>query len=307
MNQKSSVLSQANLVPSALTPDMNDLERATMTSSCLDCANIPKVQNAGRILDTRTGPVQVMHNGLLVKAGGYHGDWMAQIIRALRGHHEPQEELAFHHILRFVRHNSLVVELGAFWCYYTLWYLHEIANASAICIEPDPNNLQLGRDNASLNQLENRISFHNGCVGGESRESLELRCESDGQIRALPCFEMTAVSNLANGQTIELLHMDIQGAELPFIHSMAAAVKRRQVRFVIVSTHHSSISGSRTTHADCRQALLDFGGAILVEHDVQQSYSGDGLIVASFFPEDRRIVLPPVSLNKAALSLFPDC
>ncbi|AZO31546.1 MULTISPECIES: FkbM family methyltransferase [unclassified Mesorhizobium] len=285
---------------------MNELERSIMTSSCIDCDSIAKVQEAGRILDTPNGPIQVMHNGLRVKAGGYHGDWMAQIIRALQGHHEPQEELVFHHMLRYVRHNSLIVELGAFWCYYTMWYLHEIANASAICIEPDPNNLQLGKDNASLNRLEDRISFHNGCVGGESLESVELRCESDGRIRALPCFDMAAVSKLANGRTIEILHMDVQGAELPFIRSMAATVESKQVRFVVVSTHHSSISGSRTTHADCREALLDFGAVILAEHDVQQSYSGDGLIAASFFPEDRRIELPPVSLNKATLSLFPE-
>ncbi|RJT30859.1 FkbM family methyltransferase [Mesorhizobium waimense] len=285
---------------------MNELERAIMTSSCMDCAGIAKVPDAGRILDTPNGPIQIMHNGIRVKAGGYHGDWMAQIIRALQGHHEPQEELVFHHILRYVRHNSLVVEVGAFWCYYTLWYLHEIANASAICIEPDPNNLQLGRDNASLNQLENRISFHNGCVGGQPLESLELRCESDGQIRSLPCFDMAAVSKLANERTIEVLHLDVQGAELPFIRSMASAAQRNQLRFVIVSTHHSSISGSRTTHADCRQALLELGAIILAEHDVQQSYSGDGLIAASFFPEDRRIELPPVSLNKAHSSLFPE-
>ncbi|TIO39380.1 MAG: FkbM family methyltransferase [Mesorhizobium sp.] len=122
----------------------------------------------------------------------------------------------------------------------------------------------------------------------------------------VPCLDMAGVSRLTNDRTIEVLHLDVQGAELPFIRSMAPAVERRSLRFVVVSTHHSSISGSRTTHADCREALLDFGAVILAEHDVQQSYSGDGLITASFFPEDRRIELPPVSLNKAALSLFPE-
>ncbi|TIP31255.1 MAG: hypothetical protein E5X92_00330, partial [Mesorhizobium sp.] len=211
---------------------MNELERTIMTSSCNDCVSVPKVQDAGRILDTPNGPVQMMHNGVRVRAGGYHGDWMAQIIRALRGHHEPQEELVFHHLLRYARHNSLIVELGAFWCYYTLWYLHEIAGASAICIEPDPNNLQLGRDNASLNGLEHRISFHNACVGGDGLESHELRCESDGQLRMVPCLDMAGVSRLTNDRTIEVLHLDVQGAELPFIRSMAPAVERRSLRFV---------------------------------------------------------------------------
>ncbi|ESX91350.1 hypothetical protein X756_04230 [Mesorhizobium sp. LSHC412B00] len=52
--------------------------------------------------------------------------------------------------------------------------------------------------------------------------------------------------------------------------------------------------------------MLDLGAIILAEHDVQQSYSGDGLIAASFFSEDRRIELPLVSLNNAHLSLFPE-
>lgn len=291
---------------SSVICNMNELERAIMTSSCLDCASIPKVSEAGCIVDRPNGPVQIMHNGLQVKAGGYHGDWMAQIIRSLQGHHEPQEELVFHHILRYARHNSLIVELGAYWSYYSLWYLNEIPGSSAICIEPDPNNLRLGQYNASLNGLEDRIDFHNGCVGGESRERVELRCESDGQMHTLPCLDMAAVSRLANERTIEILHMDVQGAELPFIRSMVSAAEHKRLRFVIVSTHHSSISGSRTTHVDCRQSLLELGGVILAEHDVQQSYSGDGLIAASFFPEDRRIELPPMSLNKAHLSLFPE-
>jgi FkbM family methyltransferase len=285
---------------------VNELERAIMTIGCDDCASIPKVPDAGRILDTVQGPIQIMHNGLKVKAGGYHGDWMAQIIRALQGHHEPQEELVFHHLLRFARHMSLIVELGSFWSYYSMWFLHEVPNSSAICIEPDPRSLLIGRYNAGLNQLDSRISFHQAWVGGEALGALELPCESDGQVRALPCLDMASIAALAGERVIEVLHMDVQGAELPFIRSMHGAVAQKRLRFVVVSTHHSSISGSRTTHTDCMEALLDLGAVILAEHDVQQSFSGDGLIIASFFPEDRRIEFPSMSLNKAHLSLFPD-
>ena len=98
--------------------------------------------------------------------------------------------------------------------------------------------------------------------------------------------------------------MDVQGAELPFIESMGQAVEGRKVRFMVISTHHEAISGSDTTHEDCVRSLRALGATVLVEHDVFESYSGDGLIVASFAPEDRSIVLPEVSRNVRERSFF---
>jgi hypothetical protein len=115
---------------------------------------------------------------------------------------------------------------------------------------------------------------------------------------------MDAVIGRVDGKPIEVLHMDVQGAELAFIRSMRSAVEQRQVRFVVVSTHHESISGSATTHEDCVQALQALGAKVFVEHDVFESYSGDGLIVAGFLPADRSIVLPQISRNQRRRALF---
>lgn len=285
---------------------MNALQRTLMTISCADCAGISKVPDAGRIVETPSGLAQIMHNGIKVKAGGYHGDWMAHVIRALKGHHEPQEELAFHHLLNFVRHNSLFVELGAFWSYYSLWYLNEIPGSTALCVEPDPDNLAVGRHNSALNGMEARMHFHNACVGQTYAPSVDIVCESDGVTRAVECLDMASVLALAEGHEIEVLHMDVQGYELPFIQSMHDAIAQNKIRFVVTSTHHSSISGSKTTHEDCCAALVELGATILCQHDVQQSYSGDGLIIASFYREDRHLLLPEFSRNIPPLSLFPD-
>jgi hypothetical protein len=106
--------------------------------------------------------------------------------------------------------------------------------------------------------------------------------------------------------------MDVQGAELPFIESMRRAVAERKVRFIVVSTHHESVfskyqkssTGATTTHEDCVRALQSLGAKVFVDHDVYESYSGDGLIVASFEAEDRSIVLPAISRNVRERSLF---
>jgi hypothetical protein len=87
------------------------LRRASLTISCRDAELIPKVANAGAVEMMGGKPVQIMHNGLKVMYGGYHGDWMATVIHGLRGHHEPKEERAFHEILRYWRPKTSIVEL----------------------------------------------------------------------------------------------------------------------------------------------------------------------------------------------------
>jgi FkbM family methyltransferase len=277
-----------------------------MTIQCRDCDAVPKVPDAGQVVTIGNETVQVMHNGLKVVAGGYHGDWMAHIIRGLKGHHEPQEELVFHALLRYTRHNSLFVELGAFWAYYSMWYLKEIPGSEAICVEPDPLHIEIGKANARLNDLADRATFTEAWVGGSALPDVEFRCETTQQMRALPMLNMPAVLDLANGRSVEFLHIDVQGAELAFINSMEQAVSEGRLRFLMVSTHHRAISGSATTHQDCLAAIRGMGGHVLCEHDIQQSFSGDGLIAASFFPQDAQLILPAISRNEAARSLFPE-
>ena len=260
-------------------------QRVQLTVSCRDADAVPKVPNAGQVVETPGGRVQIMHDGSRVMAGGYHGDWMIEVIKSLRGHHEPQEELLFHHLLRYVRPGTLVVELGCFWAYYTNWYLGAVPGSRAVCVEPNASNLEVGRRNIALN---GRVAeFINALVG-----------EATGPgASGLECLDMDGLLDRIDSSPIELLHMDVQGAELPFIRSMPRAVEAGLVRFVVVSTHDAAISGSATTHADCIRELEFCGGAILAEHGVAESYSGDGLIVAGFQSQDRGIRLPEVSRN----------
>ena len=281
---------------------MSLAERVAMTVGCRDCDVIPKVPNAGQIVETTAGLVQVMHNGLQVVAGGYYGQWMSDIILGLRGHHEPQEELLFHHLLDHVEPKSTFVELGAFWAYYTNWFLARIPSATAVCVEPDLNHLAFGRANLRLNN--NDAVFLNACVGGEAIGATRFNRESDDGVVTIPCLDMGALLRTACCERIEVLHMDAQGAEHPFIVSMRNATAAGKLRFIVVSTHHESISGVATTHLDCIAEIEAQGGAILAEHSVAESYSGDGLVIASFNPMDRAIKMPSISRNPAGAGLF---
>ena len=117
-------------VPAAL------VDRVLLTVACRDADVIPKVEGAGEVVDRDGVTVQVMHNGVVIEEGCYHGPWMTEIIRSLRGHHEPQEELVFDRILRRLQadraHPPGMIEFGSFWGYYSLWFAHEFpARASS--------------------------------------------------------------------------------------------------------------------------------------------------------------------------------
>ena len=277
-----------------------DLEtRIALTLSCRDSDAIPKVAAAGAVLERHDGPVQVMHEGTLVHADGYCGAWMTEIIRRLRGHHEPQEELIFHHLLPYARPGSLIVELGAWWAYYTAWYLGAVPGAAAVCVEPDPANLELGRANLALNGRT--AEFVHAALGGEYRPQIEFHRAHGGTI-TVESLDMPALATRLRGRPVEMLHMDMQGFELGFLRSLRRC--GTSVRFVMVSTHHESISGSATTHADCLAELRGQGAVILAEHDVLESYSGDGLIAASFCRDDAAIPLPPLSRHRGRNPLW---
>ena len=259
--------------------------RVALTLRCRDCDAIPKVADAGRVISRAGTLAQVMHDGTLVPAGGYCGGWMTRVIAGLRGHHEPQEELLFHHLLRHVRPDTLIVELGSYWAYYSAWYLGAIPGSRAVCLEPEAEHLEVGRRTMALNGRTAR--FIHARVAGPSEDEPGA---DDGV-----ALDMPALTTRLDQAPIEVLHMDVQGAETGFIRSMRDAGASGVVRFLVASTHHASITGSMTTHEECLAELRSQGAVILSEHSVAESYSGDGLIVAAFDPRDAGISLPPLS------------
>ena len=280
----------------------DEKRRVAMTASCHDADYIPKVDGAGRVVDARTRRCQIMHNGVRVLEDCYYGRWMTELIRLLRGHHEPQEEKIFYELLRHVPPGSTMVELGSFWSYYSLWFQQAIAGARNFMIEPDPHNLAVGQKNFELNGRQGK--FFNALVGREPSPGETFVCESDLVARQIPCLSIDSFFPEQRIEKAELLLVDTQGAELAALEGAARSIAEGKLRFVIISTHHHSISHDPIIHQRCLQFLCDQGAYILAEHSVSESYSGDGLIAASFEPTDRAIPPIAISRNTAANSLF---
>ncbi|HEX7633281.1 MAG TPA: FkbM family methyltransferase [Candidatus Saccharimonadales bacterium] len=302
-----------NSVPSALDIlqstgsvwNKDNQGRVEMALACHDANDLPRVKDAGELKVVDGVPVQITHSGLLVKQNGYQGDWMTDIIKGLKGVHEPQEEKVFSEVLKRVKSGGAMIELGSWWSYYSMWFLQAVKSPrKVICCEPDPENLTLGEFNMQLNNFTvgKDAIFYNAAGGSEDKKKISFATEDGTQIKTV----IRTVDGIVKEQKIrqlEILHIDIQGAELQALEGALQSIRKGIVRFVFISTHHYVISNDPNIHNKCLKFIEDNNGTIIAQHTVLESSTGDGLIVASFKPVDKDFRVA-VSRQPANDSLF---
>lgn len=279
-----------------LPPAELDVEaRIEMTARGRDADAIPKVMGAGEVfLDENGERLQRLHNGLKVIADGYCGAWMTRLIERCRGHHEPQEERAFHHIVEALPADATMIEVGGWWSYYTMWFLKDRPHRTGLIIEPDPAAFDLAHRHLDLNGL--RAQVRRGFVG--ERYGALVADWPDPP----PRLDLAAV--IAEVGFVDLLHCDAQGAEIEILEACAEAFRAGRVGWLFLSTHGAAITGDPLTHQRCLAALADLGAVVAAEHDIHESFSGDGLIVARFPGARADVLLPELSRNRYATSFY---
>ena len=246
---------------------MAEDSRVELTASCRDADYIPKVPNAGTVHEGADGrKFQVMHNGIKVSADGYYGPFITTIVERLKGHHEPQEEKIFHEVLKKIEPNSTMIELGAYWSYYSLWFQKEVKGAVNYMVEPEKGNLEIGQRNFEMNGAKG--TFEQAFVSDRPSSETSPPSVSVDQI-----VEKYGIGKVA------ILHSDIQGFERLMLDGAKNLLARKNVRFIFISTHGYEI------HQRCLSHLTSIGYHLIVAHTPSESFSGDGLIVASAEPE----------------------
>jgi FkbM family methyltransferase len=246
-------------------------QRVRLTLSDRSADSIPKVKDAGRIRLVDGHRVQIMHNGVLVSYGGYHGHWMAKIIEGLRGHHEPVEELAFHHVVRRLPPDAVMLEVGCFWAYYSLWFKKDNPRRVSYLIEPDPAKIEVGKLNFRLNGVGGE--FVSGFIDN-GQSAGQLFNGRDGQETAIQPITIDGFMKERSIAKLDILHADIQGAELALIEGASEALSQGRVDYLFISTHDD-------LHEKILERLGKFEYTVLFEHSVSESSSADGLIVAA--------------------------
>lgn len=275
-------------------------KRIFITTQCKDCDEIKKVKNAGKVFKLKNYSYQLMHNGIKVLKDGYHGRGITEIIKLCKGHHEPQEEKVFFNVLKKIKKGGLMIEFGAHWSYYSLWFNKKINNASTIMVEPDLNNIEIGKFNFSINNAQGE--FINAFVSNiEIKTKFER--ESDNKILEIPSITLDGLLERKQIKYVDLLHVDVQGWELKMLQGAINSIKKNNIRFIFISTHHHTISHDPLMHQKCLTFIKKNGGFIIAEHSIFESYSGDGLIVASFDIKDSNFKVP-ISFNRSCNNMF---
>lgn len=285
-------------------PPTDEARRVALALAVRDTDAISKVPDAGAVVERDGRRLQVMHNGVVVEEGCYGGAFMTEIIAGLGGHHEPQEEVVFDAVIRRVSATDgtpAMLELGSFWAYYSLWFLRECPDGRAVLVEPDPNNLEVGRRNFELNGVSG--SFVQAAVGSPHGGAVAIATESDGVVRRVPLATVEGLMTDHGISELDVLLCDVQGAELGMLADSKALFASGRVRFLVLSTHHHVFSGDPLCHQRALEILEQTGATIVAEHSIPESCSGDGLIVAAFQDRDRDFRVP-VSHVRARDSLF---
>ena len=241
------------------------LKRVLRTLNCHDTDDIPKAPLAGQVITEDGITYQMMHNGIKIIKGCYYGqqsEWMTDIIRGLLGHHEPQEERVFYEILKHIPSHAVMLELGSYWAYYSLWFAKSTPNAQNFLIEPCEKYLEIGKANFHLNKQHG--TFIQAYVG--------LPCDRSISYKNVPKIGIDTFLRQSNIERLHILHSDIQGAELEMLQSATQAIKEHKIDYCIISTH------SDLLHKQCLKFLVNHGYVVIAEHNVTQSGSADGLI-----------------------------
>lgn len=258
---KHKTLRFTHLLSYVLRQDENErrmaLDKSNPFEECQDWHELKKVTDAGQI---RKG-LLVMHNGLKVLPTAYQGYGHGKLMQRALGIHEPQEERLFRDVICQLPSGSSMIELGAYWAYYSLWFQQVIPNATTVMVELKLTHLNYGKRHFQINGF--RGEFLQAGVGKES--------SNEGQLRIITIDEMLEIFSL---EKVTILHSDIQGYELEMLQGAKKSLDKRAIDFFFISTHSDSL------HDDCIEFLENAGYKILEQYRIHESWNPDGLIIA---------------------------
>jgi hypothetical protein len=226
--------------------------------ACPDNSRLKRVPDAGRIV----GGCQIMHNGLRVLTDGYYGHRVTRMLKLNRGCHEPQEEVVFDAILPCLPPGAVMIEVGAYWAFYSMWMQKVVKGGRSLLIEPSAGSLEVGRANFKLNGFTG--DFTHAYVGEKPG------LDKDGT----PVVSIGSFVEQHRLARIHLLHADIQGAEMDMLRGTDSLLRSQRIDYLFISTH------SEPLHDECALFLQDRRYRVLVSISLQESYCWDGVLVA---------------------------
>jgi len=203
-------------------------------------------------------------NGVKVHKNSYYGNHI-NILKLNNGSHEPSEERMFQNILTDIDENGIMLELGSYWSYYSIWFNKYVKNAKNYCIEPGSIEINTGMINCNLNNVV--CDYTKGFIGSNIGVPKEA---SDAKI-----IDLNNYLKEKNITKLDLLHSDIQGAEYEMLKSITNLLDEQKIKYLFISTHSNEI------HYNCIDLFKKHNYRIITSSDFDnETFCFDGIIVA---------------------------
>lgn len=224
------------------------------------------------------GDEVVLHNGHRVSLRGdlsYYDDF-SDILIINRGVHEPLEEYAFQQVLAQLPESPTMLELGAYWAHYSMWFQQARPKGQNHLVEPEEKCLAVGKTNFDKNGYTGR--FTQAFVG-------------QGQ------FEVDSYLVEQGLDHLTILHSDIQGYEVEMLDGAQKTLSEQRADYLFISTHTQEI------HAEVLERLNGFGYRVEVSADFEyQTTSYDGFILG-VAPNLPRVFSGAVPLGRGEIAV----
>jgi len=204
-----------------------------------------------------------MHNGVRVSALGYYGAGILNLLMENQGVHEPQEERLFAETLRLLPRGSSMIEAGAYWGFYSLWFAETVQAASCFLIEPSHTNILSGK--ANFREAGRAAVFEQAFIGAADGIA------ADGS----PVTTIDSFCNRHGLERVAVLHSDIDGSEVDLLRGAHGMLAAAAIDYLFISTHSNDL------HYQSIDILEGSGYNVLASADLDETYSVDGLIVAA--------------------------
>lgn len=216
---------------------------------------IERVPQAGYV--DENGNV-ILHNGNRVPVTGryaYYSDF-SDILIINRGVHEPLEEYCFQEtIKRLSTPAPIMIELGAYWCHYSMWLKKRNSGAVCYMVEPDNKNIEVGKNNFRINGYDGM--FFNRFVSSNDFRIDQFVLEGDIG-------------------SIDVLHSDIQGYEFQMLQGAKGALSEKSIKYIFISTHSEDLHQSVLSYLKCYDYRIEVSSGF--DH---HTTSSDGFVFAS--------------------------
>lgn len=196
------------------------------------------------------------------------------------GMYGPQETSIFRALLR---PGMTFVDVGANWGYFSLLASHLVGDGGrVVSLEPDPRLFPVLSENVARNRIGN-ASLHQLAAARERGElslagfdeeagnfgiSRIVADASGERVFTVRADTLDRVLEEAGVGSVDLLKMDIEGAEAAALAGLGRSLRERRVRRLLIELHPAELAEQGTSAGEVVEALRGAGyGGYTVSHD----------------------------------------